>query len=278
MRAAGRSACASRTFNASDGSPSPRVSFESSTSRPPGSHWGPMGRCVLFDWEVAATKSSSCHLGDRRLGTEGASSLGQVLIHRPEERPAMISHLGIRRPASTRRRVHATNPDRSAIGLRCWRMLGLAGLTCLGAAVITTASATAATLNPLTSPPAVTIGNGPVAMPLVAATHALHPANQASISVSAPKAEHCTARVNAACATDISFITSGAGAHPQGEAVDTVYVANDGGGVPLVNGATTTRSARQTSRTQACRPLTAHCPATGRHRPSPSSAHRRMSW
>ena len=206
----------------------------------------------------------------------------------------MIPHLGVHRLASAQRRVRTANPDRPVIRLQRWRVLGLAGLTCLGAAVITTASATAALPKALTSPPTVTIGKGPVVMALGATTHDSYAANRTSPSVSIPHAEHCSARVNGACGKDISMIAPGAGADPRAAAVDTVYVANDGGGVPMHNGSTTIRPARQTSGTQACRPsalpyatprthsqhleLTANCPATWRHRPSPSAAHRRTSW
>ncbi len=199
----------------------------------------------------------------------------------------MIPHPGVRRLADAQRRVRVANPDRSVLGLRWWRVLELAGLTCLGAAVITTSSATAGPPQALTSPPTVAVGHGPLAIALDAATNAVSVANQTSDSVSVLNAEHCTTRVAATCGRDISLIAPGV-------AVDTVYLANDGGGVPMVNSATTTRPARQTSGTQTCRlstlpratmrapsqhlQLTSSCPATWRHRPSPSAAHRRMSW
>jgi hypothetical protein len=53
-------------------------------------------------------------------------------------------------------------------------------------------------------------------MPLVAATHALYAANQdIDRRCRIPNAEHCSARVNGACAKDISIIAPGAGARPQ---------------------------------------------------------------
>jgi len=88
----------------------------------------------------------------------------------------------------------------------------------------------------------VAVGKGPVAIALDSATHTVYIANQVSNSVSVLDADHCTARMTSACARNVSSISLGTGADPQGVAVDpatdTVYVADNGGGVSVVNGST----------------------------------------
>jgi YVTN family beta-propeller protein len=165
-----------------------------------------------------------------------------MLILRPIERPHVIPPLGVRHLAGTQRRVRSANPDSSAVVFRLWCVVALTALTCLGTAIITTTSAAASPAKALTSPPTVAVGKGPVAMALDLATHTLYIANQTSNSVSVLDAEHCTARVSSNCASHVSSIALGAGSDPQGvaldSATDTVYVADNGGGVSVVNGAT----------------------------------------
>jgi YVTN family beta-propeller protein len=115
-------------------------------------------------------------------------------------------------------------------------------LACLGAVVIATTSGAGALPKTLTSPPTVAVGKAPVAMGLDPETHTVYIANQGSDTVSVLNADHCTTRMASACARDISSVNLGAGTDPQGVAVDTatdtVYVADNGGWVSVVNGAT----------------------------------------
>jgi YVTN family beta-propeller protein len=154
----------------------------------------------------------------------------------------VIPPLGVRHLAGTQRRVRLADPDSSAVVFRLWRVVAMTALTCLGTAIITTTSAAASPAKALTSPPTVVVGKGPVAMAFDVATHTLYTANQTSNSVSVINAERCTPRTTAACSKDVFSIALGAKADPQGVAVDTatdtVYVADNGGGVSVVNGAT----------------------------------------
>ena len=158
----------------------------------------------------------------------------------------MIQPPGVRRPATAQSPVRAAKPDRPVAGLRLWGVVALAGIACLSAACSsstpTSSPVVSLTSARVSSPPAVNVGQGPVGMALDATTHTLYVANQTSNSVSVLNAGHCAAQAAAACAQGVGSITLGAGADPQGVAVntatDTVYVADNGGDVAVINGAT----------------------------------------
>jgi YVTN family beta-propeller protein len=158
----------------------------------------------------------------------------------------ILHHLRVGRLTGAQSCVHAPDPERSVVGLRWLRLVTLACLACLACLGIALTATTSAAATPPTTavstPPTVAVGKGPVAMGLDAATHTLYVANQNSNSVSVVNTGRCTTRVTAACSKDVSSIALGAGTDPQGVAVDTatdtIYVADNGGGVAVVNGAT----------------------------------------
>jgi YVTN family beta-propeller protein len=94
----------------------------------------------------------------------------------------------------------------------------------------------------VTNPPTVGVGSAPNGLVVDAGTHTLYTSNQNSNSVSVANTEDCNGTVTSSCGETVSSVPLGANTDPQGVALDadtdTVYVADDGGGISVINGAT----------------------------------------
>jgi len=159
------------------------------------------------------------------------------------ERPDMIQHLG------SRHAFHTHTPLRGPSSLgpslhvrRC--VAAVLILSCLGAGCAETTSPSAsATPSPYVSnPPEVNVGSGPDGLVFNAGTHTLYTVNQTSNSVSVVNTDDCKGKITPSCAQFVSSVPLGANTNPQGVALDantdTVYVADNGGGISVVDGAT----------------------------------------
>jgi DNA-binding beta-propeller fold protein YncE len=103
-------------------------------------------------------------------------------------------------------------------------------------ALLATPSAGAAThpgrQTPVFLPPTVRVGNGPTGLAYDAQTHTLYSANQNSNSLSVIATKSCSAGKTTGCEQHVGTLAVGAGALPQGVALDTstdtLYVADAG--------------------------------------------------
>jgi len=94
----------------------------------------------------------------------------------------------------------------------------------------------------VTNPPTVTVGSAPDGLAFDAGTHTLYATNQNSNSVSVVNTETCNGTITSSCGESVSTISLGTSTDPQGVALDantdTVYVADNGGGISVIDGAT----------------------------------------
>jgi YVTN family beta-propeller protein len=92
------------------------------------------------------------------------------------------------------------------------------------------------------NPRTVPVGSSPDGLVFDADTHTLYTSNQASNSVSVVNTEDCNEKITSSCGATVSSVPLGTNADPQGVAIDaetnSVYVADNGGGISVINGAT----------------------------------------
>jgi YVTN family beta-propeller protein len=138
--------------------------------------------------------------------------------------------------------VRITNPTRPPSDSRCWRVVAVVVFAGVAACGIAKASAAAVPPKQVTSSPTVAVGTAPDGLVFNAGTDTLYTSNQTSNSVSVVNTDACKDTVTSSCAHTVSSIPLGAKASPEGVAfdadTDTLYVADNGGGISVVDGAT----------------------------------------